>query len=52
MLILVLVALAFGANTAYYDKLGVAPNATSRQIRKAFNKLSMLYHPDKHPDRR
>lgn len=31
----------------YYKILGVEPNATSDDIKKAFRKLSMKYHPDK-----
>lgn len=31
----------------YYDILGVNKNATQDEIKKAFRKLSMKYHPDK-----
>ncbi len=31
----------------YYKILGVKPEATSDEIKKAFRKLSMKYHPDK-----
>ncbi|XP_077121193.1 dnaJ homolog subfamily B member 9 [Ranitomeya variabilis] len=35
------------ANKTYYDILGVTKNASERQIKKAFHKLAMKYHPDK-----
>lgn len=31
----------------FYDTLGVTPNATQSDIKKAYYKLSMQYHPDK-----
>lgn len=34
-------------DTAYYDVLGVAPDATPEQIRKAYLVASLKYHPDK-----
>lgn len=34
-------------DTEYYDVLGVAPDATSEQIRKAYLIASLKYHPDK-----
>jgi len=32
-----------------YERLGLQPEATSREIKSAFRKLSVLYHPDKNP---
>ena len=32
--------------TNYYQALNVSPNATAEEIRKAYRKLALLYHPD------
>eukprot|EP00930_Biecheleria_cincta_P037854 TRINITY_DN2600_c0_g1_i1.p1 TRINITY_DN2600_c0_g1~~TRINITY_DN2600_c0_g1_i1.p1 ORF type:complete len:848 (+),score=221.36 TRINITY_DN2600_c0_g1_i1:24-2546(+) len=37
-------------DTQLYDLLGVSPQASEAQIRKAFYKKSLALHPDKNPD--
>ena len=49
ILLLILISISF-CDEDYYKLLGVKKDASKQEIKKAFKKLSLQYHPDKNKD--
>jgi preprotein translocase subunit Sec63 len=47
IVLLFLIVLAEASGADYYKVLGLKRSASDEEIRKAFKKLSIKYHPDK-----
>jgi DnaJ homolog subfamily C member 7 len=43
-------SLKFQSNRSCWEVMGLTSSASSSQVKKKYRELSLLYHPDKHPD--
>ena len=41
---------SFAAGKSYYEVLGVGKNADEKEIKKAYRRVAMKFHPDRNPD--
>lgn len=50
IIVTILYLLSSVVSDDYYELLGVSKGANNRDIRKAFKKLALKYHPDKNDE--